>query len=302
MREAPVNLMVHIQNPKPKTQNSIPSLVCRTRTFDFAHGPFIMGILNMTPDSFSDGGAYADAPAAVARGIELAAQGADIIDVGGESTRPGAEPVPLAQELARVLPVIQGLAEKTDVPVSIDTTKAEVARQALAAGAQMVNDVSALQFDGAMARVVAESGAPVVLMHMRGTPLTMQHDSRYENLISDLFGFFRQRIEAAVAAGIAEDKIIIDPGIGFGKSVNTDNFLILQRLHEFTGLGRPVLVGPSRKVFIGRVTGREAAERDAGTAAAVAVAVYNGAHIVRVHNTAMMRDVVRIAAAIKSAV
>ena len=298
---APVTLMVHIQNPKSKIQNSIPSLVCRSRTFDFAQGPFIMGILNVTPDSFSDGGDYTDTSAAVARGIELAAQGADIIDVGGESTRPGAEPVPLAQELARVLPVIQGLAEKTAVPISIDTTKAEVARQALAAGAQIVNDVSALRFDSAMARVVAESGVPVVLMHMRGTPRTMQQNIGYENLTEDLTAFFYERMAAAVAAGIAHDRIIIDPGIGFGKSVDTDNFTILKNLHAFAALGRPVLVGPSRKAFIGRVTGRDAAQRDAGSAAAVAVAVYNGAHIVRVHNAAMMRDVVRVAAAIKNA-
>jgi dihydropteroate synthase len=291
------------QNPQSaiRCPQSPPPLVCRSRTFDFADGPFIMGILNVTPDSFSDGGAYPDAQSAVASGLELAARGADIIDVGGESTRPGASPVPLAQELARVLPVIQKLAEKTTVPISIDTTKAEVARQALAAGAQMVNDVSALRFDVAMARVVAESGVPVVLMHMRGAPATMQQNTCYTNLIEELTAFFHERLAAAVAAGIAEDKIIIDPGIGFGKSVDTDNFLILQRLHAFAGLGRPVLIGPSRKAFIGRVTNREAAQRDDGTAAAVAVAVYNGAHIVRVHNAAMMRDVARIAAAIKKA-
>ena len=260
-----------------------------------------MGILNVTPDSFSDGGAYPDATAAVNRGIELAAQGADIIDVGGESTRPGAEPVTQGEELARVLPVIQGLAEKTDVPISIDTTKAEVARQALAAGAQMVNDVSALRFDSAMAHVVAESRAPVVLMHMRGTPKTMQQETCCGSLIEELLAFFTERIAAAEAAGIALDRIIIDPGIGFGKSIDRDNFTIIKNLHAFAALGRPVLVGPSRKAFIGRVTGRQAAERDAGTAAAVAVAVYNGAHIVRVHNADMMRDVARIAAAIKSA-
>jgi dihydropteroate synthase len=293
--------MAHIHNPQPLIQNSMPSLVCRTRTFDFDQGPFIMGILNVTPDSFSDGGAYPDTSAAVARGLELADQGADIIDVGGESTRPGAEPVPLARELARVLPVIQRLAEKTSVPISIDTSKAEVARQALAAGAQMVNDVSALRFDRAMALVVAESGVPVVLMHMRGNPATMQQDTSYANLIEDLTAFFHERLAAAAAAGIAEDKVIIDPGIGFAKSAGMDNFAILNSLHAFAALGRPVLVGPSRKACIGRVTGRDAAQRDAGTAAAVAVAVYNGAHIVRVHNAAMMRDVVRVAAAIKNA-
>ena len=239
--------------------------------------------------------------AAVDRGLELAEQGADIIDVGGESTRPGAAPVGLLQELARVLPVIQGLAEKTDAPISIDTTKAEVARQAIAAGAQIINDVSALRFDSAMAQVVAESGAPVVLMHMRGTPKTMQQETCYASLIEELLTFFIDRIAAAEKAGIALDRIIIDPGIGFGKAVETDNFTILKNLHAFAALGRPVLVGPSRKAFIGRVTGREATGRDAGTAAAVAMAVYNGAHIVRVHNAAMMRDVVRIAAAIKNA-
>jgi len=293
--------MVHIKNQKSGIQNSTSRLVCRSRTFDFTHGPLIMGILNVTPDSFSDGGAYTDASAAVARGIELAAQGADIIDVGGESTRPGAEPVGLAEELARVLPVIQGLAAMTDAPLSIDTTKAEVARQALAAGAQIINDVSALRFDSAMAPVVAESGAPVVLMHMRGSPKTMQQDTCYGRLMDELLAFFSERMAAAEAAGIARDRIIIDPGIGFGKSVDTDNFTILKNLQAFASLGRPVLVGPSRKAFTGKITGRQAAGRDAGTAAAVAVAVYNGAHILRVHNAAMMRDVVRIAAAIKSA-
>ena len=293
--------MAHIQNPTSEIKHSPSCLVCRSRTFDFSYGPFIMGILNVTPDSFSDGGAYADVQAAVARGLELAEQGADIIDVGGESTRPGARPVGLAQELERVLPVIQGLAEMTDVPISIDTTKAEVARQALAAGAQIINDVSALRFDSAMAGVAAESGAPVVLMHMRGTPKTMQQDTCYGSLIDELLAFFCERIAAAEAAGIARDRIIVDPGIGFGKAVETDNFTILKNLHAFAALGRPVLVGPSRKAFIGRVTGREAAGRDAGTAAAVAVAVYNGANIVRVHDAAMMRDVVRIAAAIKNA-
>jgi dihydropteroate synthase len=280
------------QNPQ-----SLPPLFCRTRTFDFAHGPLVMGILNVTPDSFSDGGIYPDAQAAVARGLELAAQGADIIDVGGESTRPGAEPVGLAEELARVLPVIRGLAEKTDAPISIDTTKAEVARQALAAGAQLVNDISALRNDPDMAAVVAASGAPVVLMHMRGTPETMQQDTRYDNLLAELAVFFRERILLAQSAGIAVEKIIIDPGIGFSKSVE-DNFVIIKNLHVLTALGQAVLVGPSRKAFIGRITGRDAAQRDAGTASAVAVAVYNGAHIVRVHNAVMMRDVVRVAAAI----
>ena len=292
--------MAPIQNPKTKIQNSISPLVCRTRTFDFAHGPLVMGILNVTPDSFSDAGMYPDARAAVARGLELAAQGADIIDVGGESSRPGARPVTLEHELERVLPVIRRLAAQTDAPISIDTTKAEVARQALAAGAQLVNDISALAFDPDMAAVVAASGAPVVLMHMRGTPETMQQDTRYADLLAELSVFFHERILFARSAGIAAEKIIIDPGIGFGKALE-DNFAIIKNLHALTALGRPVLVGPSRKACIGRVTGRQAAERDPGTAGAVAVAVYNGAHILRVHNPAMMRDAALVAAAICSA-
>lgn len=283
-----------------ESRNSMPPLVCRTRTFDFSQGPFIMGILNVTPDSFSDGNAYCDVEAAVARGIELAAQGADIIDVGGESTRPGSRPVALSLELSRVLPVIDRLAAQTDIPISIDTTKAEVARQALAAGAQLINDVSALAFDADMATVVAASRAPVVLMHMRGTPETMQQDTGYADLLAELAAFFTERISFARAAGIAPDKIIIDPGIGFGKSLE-GNFTIIKNLQALTALGRPVLVGPSRKACIGSVTGRQAAERDAGTAGAVAVAAAAGAHILRVHNPAMMRDAARVAAAISRA-
>ncbi len=283
-----------------ESRNSIPPLVCRTRTFDFDRGPFIMGILNVTPDSFSDGGTCNDVQAAVARGIELAAQGADIIDVGGESTRPGSSPVPLSQELDRVLPVIRELAGQTDTPISIDTTKAEVARQALAAGAQLVNDVSALALDADMTGVVAESKAPVVLMHMRGTPQTMQQDTRYDDLLAELASFFTERISLAQAGGIAADRIIIDPGIGFGKSLD-DNFVIIKNLPVLTALGRPVLVGPSRKACIGRVTCKDAPERDPGTAGAVAVAAAGGAHILRVHNPAMMRDAAQVAAAIGKA-
>lgn len=286
--------------PNISTVRMPPPLVCRTRTFDFAHGPLVMGILNVTPDSFSDGGSFPDAESAVARGLELAVQGADIIDIGGESSRPGARPVPPAEELGRVLPVIRRLAAATDVPISIDTTKAEVARQALAAGAQIVNDISALRFDGSMASVAAAGGAPLVLMHMRGTPETMQRDTRYGDLMAELVSFFRERIEVARAAGIAPDNIIIDPGIGFGKSPD-DNLVIIRSLAALAALGRPVLVGPSRKACIGGITGREPAQRDAGTAGAVAVAVFAGAHIVRVHSPAMMRDAALVAAAIRRA-
>ncbi len=259
-----------------------------------------MGILNVTPDSFSDGGTCGDTESAVARGLELAAQGADIIDIGGESSRPGAAPVPVREELGRVLPVVRQLAATTDTPISIDTTKAEVARQALGAGAQIVNDISALRSDPAMASVAAASGAPVVLMHMRGTPETMQRDTRYDDLISELLGFFEERLSFAMGSGIAPEKIIIDPGLGFGKSAE-DNFFLIKNIHLFLRFGRPVLVGPSRKASIGRVTGRGAPERDAGTAGAVAMAVAGGAHILRVHNPAMMRDAALVAAAIQNA-
>lgn len=260
-----------------------------------------MGILNVTPDSFSDGGSFPDAESAAARGLELAGQGADIVDIGGESSRPGARPVTTAEELGRVLPVIRRLVAETDTPISIDTTKAEVARQALVAGAQIVNDISALGFDGAMASVVAASGAPVVLMHMRGTPETMQRDTRYGDLMAELAAFFRERIGFARAAGIAADKIIIDPGIGFGKSPE-DNLVIMRSLPALAALGHPVLVGPSRKACIGGITGRRSpAARDAGTAGAVAVAAFMGAHMLRVHSPALMRDAALVAAAIRRA-
>lgn len=278
-----------------------PPLVCRTKVFDFRERSYLMGIINVTPDSFSDGGKYCEARQAVAHGLALAEQGADILDIGGESSRPGAAPVSAAEEIARVVPVIKELAPRVTIPISIDTTKAEVARQALEAGAEIVNDISALRFDPAMAGVVADYKAPVILMHMLGTPQTMQQDIRYDCLIQDIGTFFMERIGFAVAAGIERDKIILDPGIGFGKSVDKDNFTILSRLEAFASLGRPLLVGPSRKACIGSLLNAGPAGRDEGTAAAVAIAVYNGAHLVRVHNVAMMKMVVRVADAVKRA-
>jgi dihydropteroate synthase len=276
-----------------------PPIVCRKRTFDFSERPFIMGIVNITPDSFSDGGSYFSPEQAVAHGLRLAAEGADIIDIGGESTRPGAAPVSAAEEAERVLPVIAELAANIDVPLSIDTTKAEVARKALAAGAEMVNDVSALCFDPEMGDVVAAGRVPVVLMHMRGTPRTMQHDIHYQSLIDDIREFLEQRIEYAASVGIALEKIIIDPGIGFGKSIEKDNLSILKNLAAFTALGRPVLVGTSRKGFIGKLLGTPVHEREEGTAATVAIAIYNGAHMVRVHDVKSMKMVAAVASAIK---
>jgi len=276
-----------------------PPIVCRKRTFDFSERPFIMGIVNVTPDSFSDGGSYFSPEQAVAHGLRLAEEGADIIDIGGESTRPGAAPVSAAEETERVLPVIAELAANIDVPLSIDTTKAEVARKALAAGAEIVNDVSALRFDPEMGDVVAAARVPVVLMHMRGTPRTMQHAIHYQSLIEDIRSFLEARIEYAVRAGIALDNIIIDPGIGFGKSIEKDNLAILKNLAAFTALGRPVLVGTSRKGFIGKLLGTPVHEREEGTAATVAIAIYNGAHIVRVHDVKSMKMVAAVASAIR---
>ncbi len=260
-----------------------------------------MGVLNVTPDSFSDGGSFDDADAAVAHGLDMASQGADIIDIGGESTRPGAQPVSLDDELRRVIPVVERLAAETSVPLSIDTTKAEVACRALAAGADIVNDVSALRFDPGMAGAAASYGAPVILMHMQGTPLTMQQNTGYRDLIGEVTAFLRERISFAEQAGIQREKIIVDPGIGFGKSLDAGNFVLLNRLREFALLERPILVGPSRKAFIGALLDREVSGREEGTAAAVAVAVYNGAHFVRVHNVGSMKMVARVAEAIKSA-
>jgi dihydropteroate synthase len=259
--------------------------------------PAIMGVLNVTPDSFSDGGKYADGKAAVARGVELAAEGAWAIDVGGESTRPGSLPVDAEEEKARVLPVISALAKKASCPISVDTYRASVAEAALDAGASIVNDITALSGDPAMAALVARRGCPVVLMHMKGTPRTMQKSPFYRELMGEVAGYLRAAIDSAVAAGVNREQIIIDPGIGFGKTCG-HNLQILQRLKEFASLGRPILVGPSRKAFIGKVTGAPVEKREFGTAAAVALAVAGGAHIIRAHNVAQMREAAAVAAAI----
>jgi dihydropteroate synthase len=248
----------------------------------------IMGILNTTPDSFSDG-APRSTDEYVGIGMRLVGEGADIVDVGGESTRPGAEPVSLDEELARSVPVIRGIRAQSKIPISIDTSKAEVAREALAAGADMINDVTALRGDPDMAAVAAEAGCPLVLMHMLGTPRTMQEDPRYDDVVGDISGFLRERIRAAAAAGIEETNIIVDPGIGFGKKLQ-HNLEILNRLKEFAALGRPILVGPSRKSFIGMILDQPSDQRVEGTLAAVAICVMNGAWIIRVHD---VRETVR---------
>jgi dihydropteroate synthase len=258
--------------------------------------PAIMGVLNVTPDSFSDGGEFLDPGAAVAHGRQLAAEGADLIDIGGESTRPGADPVSETVELERVLPVLEGLAGDGWPALSIDTSKASVARAALAAGAAFVNDVTALRGDVEMAGVVAEAGADVCLVHMRGEPRTMQDDPRYDDVVSEVRSFLEERLAFAVREGIAEDRVWLDPGIGFGKTLE-HNLELIRRLDEIVATGRPVVFGASRKRFLGALTGRPERERVAGTVAANLLAFERGATMFRVHDVAATRDALRVAAA-----
>ncbi len=255
--------------------------------------PLLMGIVNVTPDSFADHGRFFRQADAVARARALVAAGADILDIGGESTRPYADPVSLEEELRRVLPVVEAMSG-TPVPISIDTHKAAVARSALEAGASIINDISALRFDPEMAALVARRRVPVVLMHMQGAPRDMQREPRYDDLLGEIKTFFRERLEFAVSQGISREQIILDPGIGFGKTWQ-HNLEILNNLDVFLDLGCPLLVGPSRKAFIGRILDLPAGEeRDIGTLAALAVAVLRGARIVRTHNVAYARQFLNV--------
>jgi dihydropteroate synthase len=255
-----------------------------------------MGVVNVTPDSFSDGGLFLDPEAAVAHGRQLAAAGAEILDVGGESTRPGAEPVGEAEELARVVPVIARLAD-VEVEVSVDTSKAAVAAAALDAGATIVNDVTALRGDADMASLCAERGATVVLMHMLGEPRTMQRDPRYDDVVEDVKAFLGERLEAAVAGGIEEERVWLDPGIGFGKT-GAHNMELLRRLGELRELGRPLVIGTSRKSFLGKIDGSPADRRLGGTIASSVLAAAEGADVLRVHDVAEVRQALTVAAAI----
>jgi len=257
----------------------------------------VMGVLNVTPDSFSDGGLYLERERAVAHGLELAEAGADIIDIGGESSRPGADPVPVEEELQRVLPVIEGIRKESDIMISIDTYKAQVAEAALAAGAGMVNDISALRFDEKMSDVLVKYDVPIVLMHMQGAPRTMQENPQYDDVVSEIIKFLQERIAAAVTAGISKRRLIIDPGIGFGKLLQ-HNLEILRRLDEFKALERPLLIGPSRKSFIGQLTGAAVEERLPGTIASIVLGIAKGAEIVRVHDVQAARQAVQVADAI----
>ena len=256
----------------------------------------LMGIVNVTPDSFSDGGLYLDPEAAIEHGRKLLEDGADILDVGGESTRPGAEEVPAGEELRRVVPVVERLAE-SGATISVDTSKAAVAAAAIGAGATIVNDVTALRGDPGMAAICAERGATVILMHMLGEPRTMQDDPRYDDVVTEVGDFLAARLEAAVGDGIAEERIWLDPGIGFGKT-RDHNLELLGRLGELRRLGRPLVVGASRKSFIGGVDGSEAGDRLGGTIASSLLAAAEGAEVLRVHDVAEMRQALRLAAAV----
>ena len=257
--------------------------------------PVVMGVVNVTPDSFSDGGEWLDAEAAIAHGHALVAQGAAILDIGGESTRPGAEPVSEAEELRRVVPVLTGLAD-AGARLSIDTSKAAVAAAAIDAGATLVNDVTALRGDPDMAALVAERGCDVCLMHMLGEPRTMQRDPRYGDVVAEVAEFLAERLAFAVTHGIARERVWLDPGIGFGKTID-HNLELLARLDEIVALGRPVVVGTSRKSFLGTITGRAPADRVAGTIATNVVALTRGASVFRVHDVAAARDALLVAAA-----
>jgi len=257
----------------------------------------IMGVLNVTPDSFSDGGLYLDARAAVAHGVDLVEEGADIVDVGGESTRPGAEPVAPEEQIRRVVPAIEGIvAAGVPAQISIDTTRLAVAEAAVAAGATYVNDVSAFRADPDLAGFVADRGLDCCLTHMRGEPRTMQSEVVYDDVVSEVKAFLEERLAAAVAAGVAEERVMLDPGIGFGKRLE-HNLELLRRLEELTALGRPVVIGTSRKSFLGRITGREADDRLPGTIATNVLAFERGASIFRVHDVRPVVDALAVTAA-----
>ncbi len=275
------------------------NLSSKGANFDFLRKTYIMGVLNVTPDSFSDGGLYFDRDKAIERGLSLAKDGADIIDIGGESSRPGSNPVSIDEEIKRTAPVISVLSKVLDIPISIDTYKSEVAQEALNSGASMVNDISGTRFDSKMAAVVRKFDVPVIIMHIKGTPSNMQITPVYQALIPEILEYLREGINICREHGIPDERIIIDPGIGFGKTFE-HNLEIINNLKEFSLLGKPIAIGVSRKAFIGKILGDvPTSQRLEGTASAVAISVYNGANIVRVHDVAEMSKVVKVADAIK---
>lgn len=269
------------------------TLQCSGGSLDFSVKTGIMGILNVTPDSFYDGGRYVDPQAAVDRAHQMVAEGADIIDIGGQSSRPGSDPVPEAEEAQRVLPVVQAVAKAARTIISVDTYRSNIARAALDVGAHVINDISALRFDPQLLQLVAERQVPLILMHMKGLPRTMHLNPTYASVVDEVYGFLQERLETAQAGGVAADRLLVDPGIGFGKGAR-HNLEILRKLHHFRTLGRPIVIGTSRKSFIGRILGTEAHDRLEGTAATVAVAIAQGASIIRVHDVQAMARVARM--------
>jgi dihydropteroate synthase len=267
-------------------------------SFDFTQKTYVMGILNVTPDSFSDGGKFLEKSKAIKRAIQMVEDGADIIDIGGESTRPGSEPITIEEELQRTIPVITAVSKEIRQPVSIDTYKSEVAKRALDAGASLVNDISGLKFDPKMRNVIAHYEVPVILMHIKGTPNNMQQNPIYEALIPEILDYLRESVNIAESSGIPRDKILIDPGIGFGKTFE-QNLEIIHNLKIFSFLEKPICIGPSRKAFIGKILETTSTdERLEGTAAAVSASILNGANIVRVHDVKEMVRVAKVADAI----
>lgn len=270
-------------------------------SFDFSKRAYVMGILNITPDSFSDGGMFFGREQAVAHALGMQEDGADIIDIGGESTRPGAEKVSVREEINRVVPVIEAIAGQVDLPISIDTYKSAVAEAAISAGASIVNDISGLRFDPKMAGIAAKYKVPIVIMHIKGMPENMQNNPSYDALIPEIIDYFHEGVSIAGNAGVPDNMIILDPGIGFGKTVE-DNLEIIKRLNKFSGFEKPILLGHSRKSFIGKLLGDlPVSERLEGTAVAAAIGIFNGANILRVHDVKEMVRVVKIADRIKRA-
>lgn len=265
----------------------------RTRTLEFARRPLLMGIVNVTPDSFSDGGRFYSTASAVEQGLRLAAQGADLLDIGGESTRPYSTPVPVEEELARVAPVVRELARQTSIPLAVDTSKALVAREALAAGAEIINDVTGLTGDPGMLEAARTTGAGLCVMHLQGTPQTMQDNPTYRDVVEDIFAYLRERRDDLLAAGIPGERICLDPGIGFGKT-HEHNLTLMAHCDRFHELGCPLLVGPSRKAFIGKALDDKACERDTGTAGAAVSLALQGVQIVRVHDVQTVRRVLTL--------
>jgi len=278
---------------------AFPEIRCREKTLSLGTKVLIMGILNVTPDSFSDGGRFLDPALAIDQAQKMVAEGADIIDIGGESTRPGSSYVSEEEEIERIRPIVEALGKCMDIPLSIDTRKAAVAQMALDCGVSIVNDVSAMQDDPRMAQVVQESGAGVVLMHRQGQSGTMQKTPHYSDVVAEVKAFLSTSIAMALSVGISSDRIIIDPGIGFGKTCR-HNLTILAKLGEFLQLEQPLMVGLSRKAFIGELTGKPVAEREMGNAAAMALAVWHGVHILRVHDVAAMKDAIQVAQGLRN--